>query len=180
LSKNIAFLESQNKLQLDTQLTTATKALPPEKDFSAILAVLSDSAIRSGVSLNDYTFQVGTIASSSAEKRPVSAHDGLPSITVNISISGKLSSMITFFTEMRERLPLSEIRQIEGSAQSATIIVEFYYKPFPMLSTDIDNPLHSLSVDEDNLLDQLSIWQQKENSSLLPVSVESGGAIPLF
>src|SRR6266851_199854 len=64
LQQNITFINTLDKNRLNSQLQTASHALPPEKNFGFMLNAISNAAVTSGVSLNDYAFQVGNITSS--------------------------------------------------------------------------------------------------------------------
>src|SRR3989344_9386493 len=52
INENINFMNNLDKSKLNSQLGTVTRALPVEKDFEGILNALSDSSIRSGVTLS--------------------------------------------------------------------------------------------------------------------------------
>src|SRR3989442_361008 len=69
IKSNINFMQNLDKSQLNTQAQIASSALPTEKDFGAMLNALSDAAVHAGVSLEDFTFQVGNIASASGSSK---------------------------------------------------------------------------------------------------------------
>lgn len=70
LKQNINYMSSLDRAMVTDQFQVAISAMPVEKDFSAILAAVNDSALKAGVSLEDYSFQLGDIKGESKSKAP--------------------------------------------------------------------------------------------------------------
>jgi hypothetical protein len=186
LQQNIAFMNNLNKNELDSQLATATNVLPPEKDFGSMLNVLADASISSNVSLNDFSFQVGNVASSSAAAAPGAAagtesrYRGLASIKITVVVAGTVDNIRRFIQTVEKSVPVSEIVNIDGSGQTISISVQFYQKSLPNIALQPDQKLQPLSADKVNLLQQLATWRKSQPVPDLSGEVGSASALPLF
>lgn len=178
INNNITYMSSLDRSVLNSQLEVAVTALPTEKNFDAILNAVSDASLESGVSLGDFVFQVGEVASPSAQ--PVSANTaGLSTTRVSITVTGNPARVQRFLQELQENLPLSEVMSLEGNQQSATLNVQFYQKPLAPYALKADEPIVPVSAENAVTLERLSTWE----TLLLPVNGTSTGtnsAIPLF
>lgn len=180
INENINFMNSLDKVALDSQLQTASRALPPEKDFVSILNAISDSAILSGVTIADYNFEVGEIASESAVV-PGQVSQPESTIGINIQIDGGINGVKNFLKEMNEKLPLSEVESVDHSSTSTSVSIKFHYKTLPDISFAEDKPLGVISAEKKILLEKLALWQSKSLNQefLAPLGSESGSS-PLF
>jgi hypothetical protein len=171
-------MNSLDRNMVNNQLTTASMALPPEKDFGAMLDSLSSAAVSSGVSLNDFSFQVGSVASSSGLFSDVRYKD-LASIKISLVAQGSINNMKRFITSLENSMPLSEVVTIDGSGQTASLTIEFYQKTFPNIVLNDDKPLAPLSAEKNILLQKLAAWKKDQ-----PIGVNtpsgSDSALPLF
>lgn len=177
LQQNINFLNNLDKGILNSQLQTATQALPATKDFGMMLNAISNASATSGISLNDYSFEIGNIASSSGQLT-TSKYSGLSSIQVTVTVNGNLGQIRKFVQSLQNSLPLSEVTTINGSGSNMTIAIIFYQKPFPTTNFSADTPLTPVSQEQVTLLQNLSKWEVPvlQNST----SSSSGSAVPLF
>lgn len=149
LTQNLNLAGKINGNVVDQYLQLVTKALPTNKDFIGILGAISNASIDSGISLNDYSFEVGDLTNNTK--------DQLLSLPVNISITGSFSDLIRFTSSIKKQLPLSKITNISYDGNnSGTLTIVFYYKPFPAtVSFQPSQPLQTLSSSETTLLKQL-------------------------
>ncbi len=182
LRDNINFMNNIDKSVLNAQLQTVSRALPAEKDFIGVINALSDSAIHSGVSINDYTFQVGKISSTKGREND-GTKNGLPSIAISVTVNGNVNQVKNFLKELQEKLPLSQVLSIDGNTQSTIVSVVFNYKPYSTTALKSDEPLHSISDDQRILINKLSSWQPASGLPINPeasVPVSSSSPLPLF
>lgn len=178
INNNIALITTLNKETLNNQLAISTEALPFEKDFGSIVNALSDAAITAGVSLDDYSFQPGNIASVSGKLIAPGKKD-VSFIKVTISVGGDAKHVQAFLQHINETLPLSEITSVAGDAQQTNITLHFYQKQFPPITFRDDEPLVPLSVSDTTFVQQLSDWKPIEFGNLTSESGTASG-IPLF
>jgi len=179
LQQNISFISSLDKSTLDSQLQTATHALPPTKDFAGMLNAISNSAAVSGVSLDDYSFVVGDIASSSGQFSGISSN-GLSSTQVTVVVGGSIDKIRRFIKSLESNLPLSEVTLINGNEGNISITISFYQKPIPNVNYSGDTPIEPISADNVTLLHTLSSWDNSANLQNGNSSSGSNSAIPLF
>lgn len=174
INHNITFMDSLDKGVLNTQVKVATSALPTEKDFGPIVNALSDAALQAGVSLDDFTFQIGDTSSASGQFNNTPQKD-LSAIKLSVVLLGDVTGVERFLKEIDEQLPLAEILKVEGDIRSTTVTLHFYQKQFPKITFKDDQPLSALSDKYTLLIRQMSAWQ--------PVSAPtdaSESAVPLF
>lgn len=179
LERNITFVNNLDRGIMESQLQTATTALPLEKDFGSMLNVLSAASLRSGVALNDFSFQVGNVASSQGLVTDV-RHKGLASIKITIVVVGSVRQIQQFIQNVETSIPMAEVVNIDGSGQTISLSVQFYQKAVPDLAVQPDKPLESLSSENVALLRQLATWKKAQPLPNLDVKTATGGAVPLF
>ena len=179
LQQDNIFISNLDKNTLNAQLETVSHALPPEKGFSAILTDISQAAAKSGVSLNNYSFDVGNISSESAQLS-ATRYSGVSSLQITVVVDGTIGQVQTFIESIERSLPLAEITKIDGSGQNISITMLFYQKPFPQISLPTDRPLSSISPDKLILLQKLSQWDTATATQPSSLPTGSGSAIPLF
>jgi len=175
MQSNIALLRNLDTSVLNNQLQVVSSALPFDKDFGTILTALSDSALQSGVSFNDFGFAVGDIASDSAKTGTL--QNGLASIDISVVLIGSVDKVKHFLQAIQKKLPLAEVLSINGDNSSTTIDIIFYQKPYPNLTFKDDALLPPVS--NISLIEKLSSWQSIPKPDIIPSS-GSSSAIPLF
>ena len=178
INNNITLITTLNKETLNNQLAVSTEALPYEKDFGAIVNALSDAAITAGVSLDDYNFQPGNIASVSGRLIAPGQRD-VSYIKVTVSIGGDAKQVQAFLQKIDETLPLSEVVAVSGDTQQTTVTLQFYQKQFPAITFRDDKPLVPLSVEDTTFVKQLSDWQPIGFGNITSDTGTASG-IPLF
>lgn len=183
INQNISFMNNLDKAQLSNQVTLTTSALPFEKDFTGILNALTDASLKAGVSLDDYSFQIGNIASISGQTRQSrqlrNATRGTSTVRVTISIGGSVTGVNNFLKEINKKLPLSEVIEVEGEFNQTSVTMEFYQKQFPQIVFQDDQPLVPLSGRQQSRLAEFESWLP-EVTSQEPQIISSESAIPLF
>lgn len=179
IKENITLVSNLDKTELDSQLGIFTKSLPGEKDFSAVLNTLNDSALSSGVTLGDYKFAIGSIVMDTKTK---GAGDQLvSSVDMTIVVLGSVDKVRKFLKKLYERYPISEITAINYSLNLAAIDVKFYYKPYPNAVFKEDDPISNLTASDKQLFTKLSTWK---SPAILPdlstPVVGTSSSVPLF
>ena len=178
INNNIAFLQKIDKPQLEDRVDVATSALPIEKNFGTIVTALSDSAINAGVTMDDYTFQVGKVASVEGQL-DVFGQKELSLVKVSVMLSGNFQGITLFLKEIQNKLPLAEVTEVDGDSLSTKVTVQFYQKKFPKIVFKDDVAITDFSKAQIALLDELVGWQPfvPEDQQ---VGTQSGESIPLF
>lgn len=153
LKNNVQFLTSLDDSALDSKMRVASLALPAEKDFVGILNGITTAAARAGVSLGDFSFEIGELSTESAQLA------GQPTIAVALTAGGDVFSVQRFIQELSKTLPLSEVLNAAVGGNSSTLTTVFYYRIFPPIKFDERMPLSGLSQNEEQLLNKLSSWR---------------------
>lgn len=172
LRTNQNYLVSVSDMTMNDQFTTANAALPFEKDFIGILNAVAAASIKSGVLLDDYSFQVGNLSTKSAQLSPQTA------ISVNLTVNGNIDAVKLFMKEMRETVPLSEVVAARYVTGTASIDMIFYYKiAQDKLSITYTDPITIVNGDDLQLLTKLEQWRVSSLGSMdsVPVSASDSG-----
>lgn len=183
LNKNIAYMGSLDKDELDSQFKTAVNALPTERDFANIIDSVAHAATKSTVTLEDYSFYVGNVASLSATEAQTSAlQNGLVTTTLSLSFRGSVDNIKDFLQIVRESLPLSHVREVEETQNETTLNIFFLQKPLPPMSLGSDEVVTPLSNEKKLLLNMLSEWKASASAEVPPIISSSSGSLnlPLF
>ena len=179
IQQNITFINNMDRNTLNSQLQTVSDALPPEKNFGFMINALTNAAATSGVSLNDYAFQVGSITAKSGQPTAALAN-GLSTIQITVTVNGDIKSIKRFITSLENNLPVSEVTNINGSGQNVSLTVQFYQKPFQSITFSPETPLAPLSADKVGLLQKISKWDNTNTNQTQTSQESSDSAVPLF
>jgi hypothetical protein len=175
INRNINFMKNVDNSQLNTQVNVSTEALPTEKGFAEILDALSTSAVNAGVALDDYTFQVGSVASSSGLKQTADPKE-VAATKLTVVLAGTFEGVQRFLNEIAQKLPVSEFILVDGDTRSTTVTLQFYQKNFPQIVFKDDQPIIPLSDKHLSVLGELSSWRLVKREEI----VANDSAIPLF
>lgn len=170
LKENIAFLNRLDDASLNSQTQLVSIALPPEKDFVSILYALSTAAENASVSLSDFAFAIGEMSSSAI---PAGTR---PSIEIEVGIRGDTAGIKRFLSTLSSLIPVSEVERIEGSANSSTIGINFYYRPLPPITFKDDARISAQSAKEQELLKTLATWQPDTGLTVVGDKISSSVA----
>lgn len=177
INNNVVFIQNLNRDQVQNQFDVATSAVPFEKDFGSIVDALTDTSLNTGVALDDYTFQVGDIASSSGKKETANKN-GLSTVAVTVTVSGGFEGLTFFLEEISKKLPLSDVIDINGDENATVIRLQFYQKDFPNIVFKDDVALVALPEKDESLLNEFDTWRSVPQG--VPVSSGSAVSLPLF
>jgi Tfp pilus assembly protein PilO len=180
LRSNFTFISSLNKLTLENNRQTMIRALPAEKDFADIINAVAVTAVRSGVSVDDFSFNLGRISSTSADL--VKSGEDLSSINLSLSLSGGVDRVKKFITEIGEKLPLSEVVSVDTSNSATSLSLLFYSKPYHLQNVPDEEPVRTISAENGSILGTLSNWSSSMNTAIEenPQPPASSSGMPLF
>lgn len=179
LQNNIGFMNTLDRNTLNQQLDTVAAGLPPQKDFGGMLDSISSAAFASGVSLNDYNFQVGSIASGSGQLTDV-RYQGLAVIKIILVVNGSLDNVRRFIASLEKSVPLAEVTNIDGNGENVSISVQFYQKPFPNVDVTGSQPFEQITAEKLAVIQTLQQWKQNIRTPGNVAVPASNSAVPLF
>lgn len=177
INENITLINGLDKAQLNSQLKTATTALPVDREFAGIINVIAESALKSGVSVQDFSFSFGGVLGSSDK---VEKSKNLVPIHIAIATDGSVNNQKRFLKEFLEKIPLAEILSIDGDSKSLNISISFYYKPVSKITFKEDEPIPPLPPSSRSLLQKLSSWEVSAADQNIIDTIGSSSATPLF
>lgn len=123
LTQNYNLISLQNDNELTNLLDTANHALPATKDFAGILNAISAASATSGVVVNDYSFQIGSINGITAP-----SGTGNQSVQLSLTIKGSINETKEFLSALSKQLPLSEITSVNiSNGATAAITANFFF-----------------------------------------------------
>ncbi len=150
LQSNLNILSSMDDTADDLQLVL--QALPSEKDFAGIVNAISAASSVTGVSVADYSFQVGLL-------KPQAGSPETPSIPLVLTIQAGPDGARKFLALLSKTSPLSSVATIQSDSGSSTLRLLFYYRSLPPLRVDYTVPLRPITQSDKDLLKKLSDWQ---------------------
>ncbi len=172
MRQNLSLLTSLDDVKLNQLLTTATSALPAEKDFAGIVNSLQNAAAVSGSLLGDYSFSLGDLTGLDQKGKATAQ---LP-VQLNVTLKGDLLSAQRFAAQLKKQLPLSDSIAIAVNAnESITVTVVFYYAAIPKIVFQDGNPLPILGQADQTLLTTLASGNDLQNAT---ISSSSATIIP--
>ncbi|HYK08855.1 MAG TPA: hypothetical protein VEW42_05140 [Candidatus Eisenbacteria bacterium] len=168
MHQNLSLITSFDNAKLDTTLHVATDALPTEKDFAGILSSLQNAAAVAGISLGDYSFQLGDLSGLNAQGQAAQTP-----VQLTLNLKGSLDNTRAFITQLKSQLPLSDVTSVSLSSNSSvTVTIIFYYAAVPKISFKDTVLLPILSTADKKVLEDLSLGSTEDT----PIS--SASAVP--
>ncbi|MBI2421139.1 MAG: hypothetical protein HYV38_03585 [Candidatus Levybacteria bacterium] len=175
LRKNLSIVSGVQDSELKNNLSLASKALPVNKDFEAILDAVSSAANISGVAVGDFEFSVGDITN------PPKAQKKFPSLEIDLSLATNTDGMIRFIDEVYRTVPLVEASNVRVAGNSATVVLVFYYKPLPPLNLNPAIQFKDLDKNDVETLNKISSFNNalfSGSGAINPVSTEGAQIEP--
>lgn len=162
MTQNYNIIANVDTTQLQKQLDIATTALPVAKDFAGILTAVSNAAGQSGVILNDYTFQIGSLSSKSTKQDE-------SEVKITLTVNANLDQTKRFLMALSNQFPLSETTDISILSNNiAEINASFFYNALPTISFDPGTPIVPLNSTEKAMLTTLKTNQNTLLAPLIP------------
>lgn len=170
LADNIRSLSAIPDAQLANDLDTISAALPPYKDYIGIIRSITRASQLSGVSVNDYEFAIGPLATAAAQQSAVGA------IEIDLTLRASLAASQRFVAELTKSLPLSEIIQLENTGTGSTVKVQFIYKPPQQITFQKDTLLPKLTSKDTQTIQKLKQFQSESGNAGVSINTGSGSA----
>lgn len=148
LKENLSILTNTDEKSLDAQLKILNLALPPDKDFSAVLNSIYLTSQKTGVSLGSFSLQIG-------ELLDTKKNSDSSVISLSIPINAGVTAVNSFVEIIGKTFPLSEVALIKIGNITSTIRLSFYYKPLGPYSYEADTRIISLNQKELNIIGTL-------------------------
>lgn len=163
LQKSLSTLTSQNSQQLDTDYLAATTALPNTKNIIGIYSSLTSAAVDANVLIKSFTLSVGDVYNSNGKLSPsttTSVH-GVPYLMASVQVQGASSvQIVNFVDNIYKRLPLAEVKTIQGGQDQSSIEVNFFYKPYNVDQIANDENISPLDAASQKTLSQIKQMSQ--------------------
>lgn len=156
MKQNLDSLSLIDENSLNTKLRIVTSAVPAAKDYIGILSSISNAANSSGISISDYSFQVGDLNASTSTD---------PTVPLTFTLTGKIEQVESFLVALKKQIPLSTIKELSITDPTTTqITMQFYAKPFASISVDDTQTLRPLSPNEEDTINQISGYLNQNTS----------------
>ena len=174
LKSNYNFLSSLDDNKNNADFKTLLFALPSNKDFTGIINALSAASSKTGVAIGDFSFSLGDLSKSTSQDVA-----SKPSVKIEVNLAGNAQSIVNFVNELYKTAPVSEILSIKASGQSSSLVIIFYYKPYPPQNVSDSAPVVQVSSKNLNLIKQIYSWNNISgedifSSPISPISSISG------
>ncbi len=162
---NLELLQSSNTQNVDADFYAATSALPAQKDFAVILTALTNAASVAEITMDDFSFALGEVsqdseASESAGTRKVAqvvtSENGMFPVRVSITAGGTLTGVNAFVREIEEKLPLTQVENVDFTEGKAQVTLAFFTRPFPEIILNETEPISLLTPQDKQMLQKLS------------------------
>ena len=163
LKTNYNFLSNLDNSQSNAELTALTFALPSGKDFAGMMNAVSYASAKTGVSVGDFQFSLGSLSVVSAQE--TSAY---PSIKIDINLAGNAQAIVKFVQELYRTAPASEVTSVKINGGAASVSILFYYKSFLSQTVDDSAPITILSSQDQALIKNVTAWNNSSNQPQLP------------
>lgn len=159
LKKTLSTLNILNSSQVDSDLSTATLALPTSKNIVAVFSSLSNVSAKTNTIIKSFSLKVGDLYSKKGSTRVSSPAVQSPFLAVTVSVTAPTSiDLINFSQEVQKSLPLAEVKKITIDGSNGTFEVNFFYKSTNLSAVSLNHDVAPLTPKENQLIDKLSSW----------------------
>lgn len=179
LRNNYIFMSNMNKKLLEDNRKLVIRALPEEKDFGEIINAVMIAAAKSGVSLEDFTFNLGLVSTDSA-KMQKNMKNNEPITRLSLSMNGDIDRIKEFINEIGEKLPINQVESISIDRGSVYISLFFYSEPYVQPRVFEDEPINPLNPENNRVFGKLSEWNKSSSFEETSQIQTSSSATPLF
>lgn len=150
LKKDLSVIEDLDENSLSQQLTLLNKALPINKDFIGILDAVYLASQKTGISLGEFSFQVGDL------NKFDQGQDKFPSIKLSVTALNNIRSVNNFIESISKTLPLSYISMVKSGDKTTQIDIFFYYKKLANFLPKGDMRIEPLSSQKLSTIKEIS------------------------
>lgn len=169
LKNNYNFLLSLDDSKTDADFKVLTKILPINKDFVGLMSAITIASSKTGVSVEDFDFALGDL-----NKVDAGSVSNYPLIKINVNIGGSTKDIAKFITELYKTVPVSEVVSLKTVGNISTLVINFYYKPFPPQNVSSETPIMPISGKNKSLIESLALWNVSDFDLFLPNVSASG------
>lgn len=156
--KTLSTLNTFNSSQVDSDLSTATLALPTSKNIVAIFSSLSNVSARTNTTIKSFSLKVGDLYSKKTSTTSAPPAQS-PFLAVTVSVTSPTSTdLVKFSQEIQNSLPLAEVKMININEPNGTFEINFFYKPTNLSAISLNHNVAPLTPKEKQLIDKLSSW----------------------
>jgi Tfp pilus assembly protein PilO len=174
MKNNLNFLKQMESSRINSQYKAVSKALPINKDFESILNAISDVSNKSGVTLGEFKFAVGSLS----KEEEMGEYTTL---NLKVNIVGKVAAVDSFMEKLAKTLPLSEIVKISSQNDISTVTIDFYYKPLKTSKSNDELPIVQISDKGLSLISEMtSFVSQTPTLDEVPLPTATSSANPFF
>lgn len=149
-------LEGLDQAELSSRSEIMAKVFPSEKDFPLVVFVLKKLTERNNLEITSLQVSPGEIATVSAQPKK-----GPPLLSFTIEISGQMSNLKEFLTQVTKTAPLMILHQVEfnlveGGTALAKLTLESPFLSLPATLGRAEQPLSQITPQEEKILQELS------------------------
>lgn len=141
-------LNGLNEESLNTDVTQARQALPPDKDPAAIYLAVITSVTKAESQLKTFSMRLGEVYKKGykgGEKQPLNVITG-------IKVDQMDAEQLNVFVEtLSKEFPLSQVTKVTVANSSADIELWFYYLPYNLTQINTEN-ITPLNTQQQNTL----------------------------
>lgn len=169
LKNNYNFLLSLDDSKTDADFKVLSKVLPVNKDFVGLMSAITIASSKTLVTVEDFDFALGDLNKADAD-----SVSNYPLIKINVNVGGNAKDIAKFITELYKTVPASEVISIKTAGNISTLVINFYYKPFPPQNVSSETPIIPISGKNKSLIESLASWNTSDFDLFLPDASASG------
>lgn len=166
LKENLNILTNIDEKSLDEKLKILNLALPLSKDFSGILNSIYYASQKTGVSLGDFSLQIGDLHDTKKK-------DDYPSIDLIVPVTANAKGVNNFVAILNKTVPLSEVTVIKIRNVSSSIKLSFYYKSLGFSNLKEDIRISPLTQKGLEIINKLNLFENVSSFQMVPISTSS-------
>jgi hypothetical protein len=160
LKDSLDVLSKQDEAEVESKIGTATNALPTVKDISKIFIALNSAASSADTALREFSLDVGPVHGKAAD--PSGDQTAAPSMEVRARVEGTdARNLSDFSVALARKFPLAEVQRIDGSGNTASFQVNFFYKPINLSIIAKQDKIPPISASDSDFLNKLEAENNK-------------------
>lgn len=166
LKENLNVLANLDEKSLDEQLKVLNLALPLNKDFTGILNSIYYVSQKTGVSLGNFSLQIGELAGTAKK-------EDFPSISLSVPVNANAIGVNSFVETLSKTVPLSQITLIKVGSITSLVKLSFYYKPLGFSKLKEDMRVNPISQKGLEIINRLSLFENISSFQRTPIVTPS-------
>lgn len=173
-------LEELSEEQLVQELMIVNRLLPSRKPIVEILGSMAGAASDSAISINNYEFSPGEVASDGAEAILSDKPGLISSLAVTLGIEGKYSDILAYLRTLRQTAPILDYQTVKLDGQlkdelvtefSSDIELKVLFSAPPSTKGKITDPLPPMSNRKDEMIEKALAYKE---FTILTTGAEAG------